>query len=487
MPQKSLIHNILFKGLLNIFNILLPMIIIPYVYRILGPSQIGNIEFANTLLAYFTMLGMLGIYNYGLREISANRNNLSKMQYIYKNLFTIGLISNTIALVAFVIFIIYFVSDPAVKAISFILCGNIISQYLYVEWMNEALEEFSFITIKTIIIRLISILFMLIFIKESQDSLNYVIILTITAIINYLASFIYSANKIKLPLRQLFSGLNLKSFVLPLLIIFLLNNTSVLFTLADKTILGFATDNENVAYFGLAQRITEMIRTLLLSLIFATLPRLSLYLKENRSLYQSGIIKLIQFMLVLAIPMGIGLCLLSKEVILIFGGEEFLGAVPVMQIFSIRVILMSIEAIFYNQIIFLHGKEKILILFSLICGGINILLNFIFIHKLTPEISICCTLVSEIIFESLCFIYIKLKLNLQLELFSKKILNYLIFSLLFIPIVIALRYLNMTYIPFILISIILCCTTYMGLLIFTNDSSLIEMKEFMSKFFNRKK
>ena len=482
---KSLASNIIAKGTLNLFNVLLPFIITPYVYRVLGAANMGNIDYATTLYGYFGMLGLSGIYNYGLREISAHRNNKEKVNSIYKNLFCIGIFTNLIVLLGYICFILLFIKDPALRIISWILCGNLLSQMIYVEWYNEAMEEFRFITIKTVVIRLVSFIFIFCFIKGKQDEYVYVIITVAVAIANYLVSYIYSRRKIKLSFRQLFSGINVKPFFIPLLTILILNNTGYLYTVIDRTLLGHYTGTENVAFFYLGQKIVELCKTLVLSVVFATLPRLSLYLNEDKSLYQSSLVKIMRLTLSLIIPVGIGLFILSPEIILLFGGQEYIPAIPSMRIFALRIILLAVDAILYNQIIFLHGKEKLLVIYNLICGGINIALNFAFLSILDPFVSISCTLASEILFVSLCIIYIRKRLFITTGLFKRHNLVYLFAALAFFPIIWVFRQLDVTYWQLLILSIISCCAYYLILMYAIKDKVALELVSFVTKLFKK--
>ena len=486
--SKSIAKNILAKGTLNVFNILLPLLVTPYVYRVLGPSGIGSVEYSNTLYAYFGMLGLLGIYNYGLREISANRNNPTKVREIYKNLFVIQIFSNLIVLGCYVLFILFCIKDPILRTISFILCGNLISQLFYVEWMNEAFEEFQFITIKTVIVRVLSTVAIFLLIKSSGDILRYVSILVITLFVNYSISFIYAYNRnIRIPLRDLFKRLSPGHYIVPLLFILLLNNTGILYTVVDRTMLGYYVGTDSVAMFSIGQKIVEIAKTLLLSIIFATLPRMSLYLRENKQLYEEGIIKIMHLTLMLVIPASIGLFMLSEQVILIFGGSQYLPAVPSMRIFSLRILLLSIEAVLYNQIIFLHRKEKVLIVFNLICGGLNIILNFIFIKYFSPLVAISTTLCAEIVFESLCIWYIKKNMDLKLGIMEKYVARYLFASLLFIPIIIIIKAVLDSTILRVLCSIVICGGLYTIILFVfgKNDKILVDVRCYISNFFSR--
>lgn len=485
MAQQSIVHNIIFKGVLNIFNTLLPLIITPYVYRILGPSSMGNVEYAMTLLSYFTMLGMFGIYNYGLREISANRNHIERVQMIYKNLFATGILSNLLFLSLYVAFIYFLVKDPAVRLISWILCGNLLAQIFYVEWFNEAMEKFRFITIKTIIVRSLSLLILLI-VKTPEDLYKYVFITVSVTFVNYLGSFIYSQYQIGIHLKDYFKGLNIKVYLIPLLTVLVLNNTGILYTVVDRTLLGHFIGAESVAYFSIGQKIVELTKTLLLSIVFATLPRLSFYLKEDKPLYQSGILKIMQVVLLLIIPSGIGLLLLSRQVIWLFGGVAYAAAVPAMRIFALRIILLGVEAVLYNQIIFLHGKEKILLKYNLLCGCLNIVLNLVLLRVLTPFISIACTFVSEVLFLALCMVYIHRRLDVKMGIFTKRSLHYLLVSLGFIPIVLAVQHLVNSQIAIIAWSLGLCVALYVVVLRILKDEALLMIGDRMCSLIKRK-
>lgn len=483
MASHSLFHNIIAKGTLNIFNVLMPVIITPYVYRVLGPLNMGAIEYSNALYLYFGMLGLLGTYNYGLREISANRNNRERVRNIYKNLFVIGICSNLFFLACYAAFIYFFIIDPTIRLFSWILCGNLVSQIFYVEWYNEAMEEFKFITLKTVIIRSISIICIFIFVRSENDAFIYMTITVMIAIVNYWVSYIYSRMQIRMSWHEIFSGLNFKPFIVPLLTILILNNTGILYTVADRTFLGHFTGEKSVAFFSIGQKIVELTKIMILSVVFATLPRLSLYLKENIELYKSGIIKIMRLVIALIVPTAIGLYMLSEQIIWLFGGPEYMEAVEPMKIFSLRIILLGVEAILFNQIIFLHGKEKSLVLFNLVCGGINVILNLFFIDNLTATKSIFFTFLSEIVFEAICIVYIHRYLKISTGIFRTYNLRYIILSCTFIPVILAIQKLSENNIIILSLSFIICITVYFGCLCILKDNIVIEIKQ---KLFHKK-
>lgn len=474
--SQSLLKNLFAKGVLNIFNILIPVLIIPYVYRVLSPETVGTIEYGTTLYTYFGLLGLLGIYNYGLREISRNKNNDNKIYRIYRELFYVGLLSNLLVFVIYEIIVYFYVEQTNLRYIMYILGFNLIAQIFYIEWINEAFEDFRFITIKTVIIRLISVTAIFIFVKDSNNYLFYVFILVVTLFLNNVISFIRARKHIYIDEIISLKELSIKKYLVPLLLILILNNTNVLYTMADRTMLGGHSGSESVAYYSIGQKLAEAIKILLLSIVYVTLPRLSLYLETNREMYIVRIQKLIKLMLLLVLPFSIGLFMLSEQVVLLFAGEQYLEAVPCFQIFALRIIVLSIESILYNQIIFLHRKEKVLLYFNLCCGGLNIGLNLILWNVLTPFMAIVTTVLCEILFQILCLIYIKKQLHISTLIFEKMNFVYLILSLLFIPIILILKYylIGNQYL-FVFSSVVLCSVVYISGLYLRRDKLFNEV------------
>ena len=487
MAKHSLVGNIIAKGTLTLFNALLPLIVTRYVYRVLGPANIGSIEYASVLVGYFLTIGMLGTYNYGLREISANRSNPALVRQIFRNLWCINILGNLTMLVAYIAFVYYFIHDPMLRNISWILSGNLVAQVFYIEWYVEAIEEFSFITIKTILIRTLSLIFFFIFVKSENDVYTYVFIPSVVTIVGSLVSYIYGRCHIRISTKELYTGLNFRLYIVPLLTVLILNNTAILYTMADRTILGYFTNAENVAYFSLGQKIVEMTRLMMLSIVFATLPRLSFYLKEDKQKYQETLLKVMRLVLFLALPMATGMCLLSGEIVDFFGGADFEDAVPTMRLFSISLIFLSVEAIMYNQIIFLHGKERLLVVYNICCGVLNVALNLVvyYIFDLTPLTSCACTFVSQLAFQVLCIMFIRKQLKIRLGIFTPNTLRYLLASLVFVPIALTVQSLGFGTLKNFIIIIPLCAAAYALVMRMAHDEPYLQISGYVAKLLAR--
>ena len=423
----KIIHNVLAKGGLTIFNLILPLAVMPYIYRVLDPHDLGMIEYATAIVTYFSIFGMLGIYNYGLREMSSIRNNLNSCAFLYRQLFTIGVLSNIFS--ATCLLLLSFFMDKLVKDIVYIQLLLIVSQIFYVEWVNEAFERYSFITLKTILVRGLGYLSIFGLVTSSNDYKTYVWILSITVFINYFISYLYV--KKKLPIESVQVDWNfIKKIIFALFLILLLNNTNLLYTLLDRFMLGLKSDIY-VAYYGVGQKLSDMLKAFLTIVVVVTIPRMSLQLNQNKERYLENINHLISFLFLLTLPIASLFFCLSKEIVILFAGENYLEAIPSLKIFAIRIVVIVLEAVLYNQIIFLYRREKDLLKLNALCGCLNLGLNGVLYSFLNPFLAILTTLVSELVFQILCIYYIRTKIGLYITYAKKSNLLYLLLSILF--------------------------------------------------------
>ena len=476
----SIFKNSLYKGALNFFNLVLPLLVTPYLYRILSPETIGQVEYSTSIFGYFSLFGVLGIYNYGLREVSKNIDRQEKVKSIYANLFLIGCLSNFIVACIYLLFIrLSFYSSP-MYLLLLITSLNFISNIFYTEWINEAFEDFKFIAIKTIIIRSLYAIGILLFVKEPDDVWIYLLLLVLSNFLNYIVGFIYARRYTDFSLFSLKwsrCNINFMLYLPPLLFILLLNNSSVFYTLLDRLMLGTYCGADSVAFYSVGQKIMEITRSLLLTLTFVTLPRLSYYLNNQYDLYLLNLNKLIHIVLMLAIPMGIGLMLLSHSIVLVFAGSQYSEAVWPLCIFGFRFITLMVENITAQQTMFLHGKEKIIALCNAMWGVCNLLLNYLFVKigVFTPSTAIATTLFAELGLLTTELWYIKTRLNIRIVLFTKDSGIYFLLSLCFVPIIAGFKLCIMNGVVFFVLSILACVMFYILILYLLKNKVLIEV------------
>ena len=471
--KKSVFKNAIFKFLLNIFNLVVPIIVGPYVLRKLGPDLMGVINYSQAIFAYFFIFASFGVYQYGLREISKVRNDKNKLKSVFTSLFFITVISNIVITLIYYIYIRITVTTTSMYIVSIILTFNFISNIFYTEWVNEALESYDFITIKTIIIRIIYVVVLLLIVKSSKDYGIYVLLTVLSTFFNNIVSYFYVKRYIKFD----FKNIEIKRHIKPMLLVVILSNANVLYTQLDKVMLGEYVSKSSVAFYTMAQNISYMINAVLLSLIHVSIPRLSHYIGNGqKNKYISLLNKISRMYLFLLFPASIGMIILSKEIVLIYGGEQYASAYQLLMLFSVYIITIAYDTIFSNQIMYINGFEKEQVRIVFFGGFINLILNILILNLgiFNENYSVITTIFANIICVISQYIFIKKRIKLDYNIFSFDKSKYLILSLIFIPVTLLIKMLNYNMFIYIILVIVVNATIYFSILYFTKDDIFLD-------------
>lgn len=482
--QKSLGSNIFYKILLNTFNIILPILVGPYAYRMLGANSMGTVNFAETVFNYFFIFAVFGVYQYGLREISLVKNDKKKVSQLFTSLYVINFTTSILALIAFILCSYIGYGDKDLFPVLLIFGFNFISNMFYVEWFNEAHENYDFITKKTVAVRLIYVVLLFTFIHGADDYKQFAGLLVLSTFLNHFISFIYVKRRVPFD----FSNLTIIPHLKPLFLVVIFSNATLLYTQLDRLFLGEYAGKAAVAFYVMAFQIMTIINTLMLSVIQVTIPRLS-YLSGNATEkeYETLLNKISKVYFITLFPAAIGLMIIAHGAVIIYGGDEFANAGSTLMVFALYMISVGIESILANQVIYVKKKENILIRFLFICGFINLVFNItlIFFNVLTPTTAIITTTIANCLLITFEYIYVKKKLKVNYTLFDMQKLKYLFYSLTFLPLALVVRIVIPGQILQVIVTILTCGFVYALILWITKDAILLMLLEKMKAKFKR--
>lgn len=355
-----------------------------------------------------------------------------------------------------------------------ILTFNLLANIFYTEWVNEGLENYDFITIKTIIIRIVYVVFLFILVRSANDLKEYMILLVLSTFLNNIVSFIYIRKRIPFD----FSDLKLLRHIKPMFLVVILSNANVLYTQLDRYFIGEYINMDSVAYYTTAQNISNIINTLLLTVIYATIPRMSNYIaNENHDEYKGLLDKISKMYFIVLFPAAIGMLVLAKEVILIYGGSKYLDAIPMLKVFAIYIITLGFETILSNQVMYIRGKEKEQVKITFIGGAVNLVLNvtLLWTGYFNGTNAVITTMLANIVVIILEYLYIKFVMDLDFNIFSLDKMKYLAISLLFIPITYFIGKFISGVILFTLAVITINSLVYFLILLVIKDDCLLEI------------
>ncbi|MDY6397576.1 MAG: oligosaccharide flippase family protein [Treponema sp.] len=379
MQQKSLKLNAVFNFIKSFMNIVFPIISFPYASRILLPEGIGKVNFANSIIEYFTMIAVLGVNTYAAREAAKIRDDKEKLSKFTKEILLFNFISTAVAYILFIICFIFIERFSEYRTLLIICSTKILFFTLGTNWLFTAKEEFGYITLRHTIFQGLSLCLLFSLVHKSEDYLIYAGIGIFSNVGANIFNFIYARKFVNLHQK---STLELKKHAKPIFTFFGVSCASKINSVLDTTMLGFLTGNTSVGFYSAAIKINQMVIELITSTVSSFMPRTSYLLEQNKSYeYQQLVSKVLKITCFFSFPAAAGLFVLSRPLILLFSGKNYLPATSTMQLLTLMILSQTINSFLNNLIITPQRKEKFLLYAQIIALILNLTLNYFFISK----------------------------------------------------------------------------------------------------------
>ncbi|MCT3402414.1 flippase [Lactobacillus helveticus] len=393
MKKKSLGINAFLNSLRSILNILFPIITFPYVSRVLQVKGIGIYNFSNSIVSYFSLIAALGISTYAVREGAKIRDNIHEISQFASEIFTINIFSTLISYILLFLCLFAFSKLHNYAACILIFSLQIFFTTIGTEWIYQIYEDYGYITLRSIIFQILSLVLLFIFVRGPQDYLKYAVITIFSAVGANIFNFIHARQFCRIRVVWHF---NWRVHLTPILIIFGANISNMIYVNSDITLLGLMKSNYIVGLYSVSSKIYQMVKTLIAALLMVTIPRLAMLFGKNRlKEYKSILFSLTNTLVLIALPASVGLVMLSKEIVLLISGKEYLRATNSLAILSLAYIF-SILAWILTDCVLIPSKREKYVLRSMGSSAIlNVLLNIILIPPMNEDAAALSTVLAE--------------------------------------------------------------------------------------------
>ena len=393
MKEKSVKFNFIMNMVLTMSNFIFPLITFPYVSRILLPIGTGKVAFATSIVTYFSMFAQLGIPTYGIRVCAQVRDDKKKLSRTVQELLGISIWTTA---AAYLLFFIGFWTVPRMRAdktLFLIVSTMIFFNSIGMEWLYKGLEEYSYITIRSIIVKIISVGAMFLLVKSKED---YVIYGGISIFASSASNVLNFMNAHKYVSLRPTGKYNFRQHMKPIMIFFAMSCATTVYTNLDTVMLGFIKTDEDVGYYNAAVKIKGILVSIITSLGTVLLPRASYYIEHNlKREFEEITKKAINFVCVAALPMMVYFILYAREGIYFLSGDTYGGSVLPMQILMPTLFFIGLTNIMGIQVMVPLGKEK-WVLYSVTLGAIvDMLINAVLIPGMASSGAAIGTLIAE--------------------------------------------------------------------------------------------
>lgn len=407
--QKSLKKNAVLNTVKTFLALCFPLITFPYSSRILGPENLGKVNFAQSIVSYFAIFASLGISTYATREAAKVRENQNQLNKVCKEIFTINMIATVISYIALAISLCFIKKLYYYRELIIICSSLILFTSIGMGWLYQALEDYLYITIRSIGFQILSIMMLFTLVKSKDDYLWYAAINIISNVGANIFNFIHSRKFISFSISE---KLELKKHLKPIFILFASAIAGTICSSIDTTMLGFMSNDTEVGLYSAGLKIVKMVQHLFPAIIIVIFPRISYYIANNDQESINKLIKkTIDSLICFALPITLGIMLLIKPLVMIFCGEAYIRAIPVSQIMSPYIILTALSGFFSVNLLIAFGKEKVTLIGIIISSIIDIVLNTLLIPLYGAYGAGTATLIAEFSLLLFTIIYLRQKLS----------------------------------------------------------------------------
>lgn len=393
--QKSLKMNFIMNAILTMSSFIFPLITFPYVSRVLMPAGMGKVNFATSVINYFSMIAQLGIPTYGIRACAIVRDDREKLTRTAHELLIINIVMSIISYLGLFLALAFVPRLQSEHTLYIIVSFTIILTTIGMEWLYKALEQYTYITVRSLIFKAISVVAMLLLIHSKDDYLLYGAITIFAASASNILNFINIHRYIGL---KPVGNYNIKRHLKPVLVFFSMSVATTIYTNLDTVMLGFMKNDAEVGYYTAAVKIKGILVSIVTSLGTVLLPRASYYIEQGeikRFNYLSK--KAFNFVCLLATPLVIYFIIFAKQGILLLSGNAYGPAILPMQLIMFTVLFIGISNITGIQILVPLGYERIVLLSEIVGAISDLVINYLLIPWLASSGAAIGTLVAEAI------------------------------------------------------------------------------------------
>lgn len=375
--KPSVGKNTVYNTIKTVFGIIFPLITFPYITRVLGVDNVGKVNYGNSIVNYFTLIAGLGISTYAIRECSKVRDDKVKLSDTASQILSINVISTIIAYAALFITLLSARRLDSYRSLILIQSVTILFTTLGADWLNQAMEDFRYITIRTVSIQVISLSLMFIFIHHPDDYIKYAAISVFAASGANVVNMLYRRRfcKTRFTLR-----IEWKKHIVPIMLLFSMILSQTIYTSSDTTMLGLMKGDRQVGLYSTSVKIYNMVNTVVASIANVVMPELSAYfaIKDYKNI--NKILRYaLSFIVTLGIPCLVGLNVITVPLIYTVAGADYVDAAMSMHILTIALACSFIGGFFGNIIMIPSGREKYSLQSSIVSAVVNFVLNLILI------------------------------------------------------------------------------------------------------------
>lgn len=328
-------RNMILNVLKTLMSIVFPLITYPYATRILGVENFGKVNYGQSIISYIALVAALGIATYAIREGGVFRKKQAELEKFGSEVFSINLLTTAIAYIILIVLVLVSEKMNSILLLLAIQSLSIFFTTVAIDWMNVIFEDYVYITIRSLITQVVTLIALFIFVRSQQDYYQYAALQVGANAVIAILNWTHLNKKCKL---RITTRLNLKQHSKPILVLFSNSVAVSIYLNLDNVMLGWMLGNYYVGLYSVSVKIYTILKQIVSAIYSVVITRMTEYITYDRiDDYKKLLTEVISNLFLIAIPMSIGLACVSKTVTFFIAGSDFVSGFISLQILAVTI------------------------------------------------------------------------------------------------------------------------------------------------------
>ena len=392
MLQPSIKKNFAYKSVLTLSTYLINFITFPYVARVLGVERIGLVNFVDNTVNYFLLFATMGVGLLGVREIAAVKEDKKRRDQVYSSVLALNLLFTLVSLGIYLLCVVTIPKLCQYDELFYIGTAKILFTVFLVEWFFTGVENFRYITLRSILIKVLYIISVFLFVRDTSDYRLYFILTVGVVVLNALINQLY----IRKFVRVRWNNIQLFKYLKQNVTLGIYTLMTSMYLTFNVMYLGLVSNNTEVGYYTTAFKLYSVILGFFTAFTNVMLPRMSSLLANGeKDRFQELVNRSFSVMATCCIPLILCSMIMAPQIVYILSGPGYEGAILPMRIIMPAAFAVGVAQVLAIQVLMPMKKDKVLLIASIIGAVVSLLINLLVVPSVKSVGSAVVLLCSE--------------------------------------------------------------------------------------------
>lgn len=465
---KSVRKNYIYNACYQVMLLITPLVVTPYLSRVLKADGIGTASYAISIVSYFALFAAMGIPMYGRREVSYVQENVEARSVVFWNT---KLLECCTSIAVICVYIWFALCCQKQSAIYLILTLNLFSVFFDITWFFQGLEEFGKVVARNTFFRCLQIAYCFIFVKSKNDLYLYILGLGLFTTLGNLSLWAHLPKYIcMIHLQELHPFKDIKtvwSLFIPTIAI-------EIYTVFDKTMIGLITGSsfEN-GYYEQAIKVSKMLLALVTAMGTVMVPRIGhLYGQKNNDEIRRLMYRGYRFVWFLGIPLCFGIVMVADNFVPWFFGDGYEKVIQLLRVTAFLILAIGVNNVTGIQYLIPTRRQNTFSLTVIIGAVVNFFLNLLLIYHFQSIGAAIASVAAETTITVVQFVFVRRELS-PWQILKEGIHYYIAGIVMVLVLYFVVRLLSPSMFHTAVI-VVIGAAVYFGTLVLERDSFLLD-------------